>query len=164
MYIDEKLLEKLPALESDVIPTTSWRKPQLLYNQLSHLDNHHFVIIECRHLANGCVLQCGCIGLMLFHNLSCLDTIICYINTIGIVPAYACNVWLPVVQPLANVQEAKWTPHVKREIDVAQSYILALRKRSYLDDFPATYCTSVFCLSYICHCVHDIIFITKLHE
>ena len=59
---------------------------------ISHLDTRHFVIIECRHLANGCVLQCGCIGLMLFHNLSCLDTIICYINTIGIVPEYACNV------------------------------------------------------------------------
>ena len=67
-------------------------RAQLLYNQLSHLDTRHFVIIECRHLANGCVLKCGCIGLMLFHNLSCLDTIICYINTIGIVPAYACNV------------------------------------------------------------------------
>ena len=65
---------------------------QLLYNQLSHLDTRHFVIIECRHLANGCVLQCGCIGLMLFHNISCLDTIICYTNTIGIVPAYACTV------------------------------------------------------------------------
>ena len=26
---------------------------QLLYNQLSHLDTRHFVIIECRHLANG---------------------------------------------------------------------------------------------------------------
>ena len=67
-------------------------QPQLLYYQLSHLDTRHFVIIECRLLANGCVLQCGCIGLMLFHNLSCLDTIIYYINTIGIVPAYACNV------------------------------------------------------------------------
>ena len=65
---------------------------QQLYNQLSHLDTRHFVTIECRHLANGCVLQCGCIGLMLFHNLSCLDTIICYINTIGIVPTYAGNV------------------------------------------------------------------------
>ena len=63
-----------------------------IYNSLSHLDTRHFVIIECRHLANGCVLKCSCIGLMLFHNLSCLDTIICYINTIGIVPAYACNV------------------------------------------------------------------------
>ena len=42
---------------------------QLLYNQLSHLDPRHFVIIECRHLANGCLLKCGCIGLMLFHNL-----------------------------------------------------------------------------------------------
>ena len=69
-----------------------WLWPQLLYNQLSHLDTRHFVIIECRHLANGCVLKYGCIGLMLFHNLSCLDTIICYIHTIGIVPAYACTV------------------------------------------------------------------------
>ena len=66
--------------------------PQLLYNQLSHLDTRHCVIIECRHVANGCVFKCGCIGLMLFHNLSCLGTIMCYINTIGIVPAYACNV------------------------------------------------------------------------
>ena len=30
--------------------------------------------------------------------------------------------WLQVVQPLANVHETKWTPHVKRESDVAQSY------------------------------------------
>ena len=30
--------------------------------------------------------------------------------------------WLQVVQPLANVHETKWTPHVKRETDVAQSY------------------------------------------
>ena len=89
------------------------------------MDIRHFVILECRHLANGCVLKCGCIGLMLFRNLSCLGTIICYINTIGIVPAYACAfvmLWLQVVQPLANVHETKWTPHVKRESDVAQSY------------------------------------------
>ena len=65
---------------------------QLLYEQLRHMDICHFVILECRHLANGCVLKCGCIGLMLFRNLSCLGTIICYINTIGIVPAYACNI------------------------------------------------------------------------
>ena len=65
---------------------------QLLYEQLRHMEIRHFVIIECRHLANGCILKCGCIGLMLFRNLSCLGTIICYINTIGIVPAYACNV------------------------------------------------------------------------
>ena len=29
--------------------------------------------------------------------------------------------WLQVVQPLANVHETKWTPHVKRPSDVAQS-------------------------------------------
>ena len=60
--------------------------------QLRHMDTRHFVILECRHLANGCVLKCGCIDLMLFHNLSCLGTIICYTNIIGIIPAYACNV------------------------------------------------------------------------
>ena len=32
------------------------------------------------------------------------------------------TLWLQVVQPLANVHETKWTPHVKRESDVAQSY------------------------------------------
>ena len=32
------------------------------------------------------------------------------------------TLWLPVVQPLANVHETKWTPHIKRESDVAQSY------------------------------------------
>ena len=31
------------------------------------------------------------------------------------------TLWLQVVQPLANVHETKWTPHVKRETDVAQS-------------------------------------------
>ena len=52
--------------------------PQLLYEQLRHMDTRHFVILECRHLAKGCVLKCGCIGLMLFRNLSCLGTLICY--------------------------------------------------------------------------------------
>ena len=33
------------------------------------------------------------------------------------------TLWLQVVQPLTNVHETKWTPHVKRESDVAQSYI-----------------------------------------
>ena len=32
------------------------------------------------------------------------------------------TLWLQVVQPLANVHETKWTPHVKRQSDVAQSY------------------------------------------
>ena len=32
------------------------------------------------------------------------------------------TLWLQVVQPLANVHETKWTPHFKRETDVAQSY------------------------------------------
>ena len=32
------------------------------------------------------------------------------------------TLWLQVVQPLANVHETKWTPHVKRESDIAQSY------------------------------------------
>ena len=29
------------------------------------------------------------------------------------------TVWLQVMQPLANVHETKWTPHVKRASDVA---------------------------------------------
>ena len=33
------------------------------------------------------------------------------------------TLWLQVVQPLANVHETKWTPRVKRETGVAQSYI-----------------------------------------
>ena len=60
--------------------------------ELRHIDARHFVIIECRHLAKGCGLKFICIGLMLFRKLSCLGTIICYINTIGIVPVYACKV------------------------------------------------------------------------
>ena len=77
------------------------------------------MILECRHLANGCVLKCGCIGLTLFWNLSCLGTIICYINTIRIVPAYAFNVCDALVASCANVHDTKWTPHVKRQSDVA---------------------------------------------
>ena len=30
--------------------------------------------------------------------------------------------WLQVVQPLTNVHETKWTPHVKQESEIAQSY------------------------------------------
>ena len=90
------------------------------------MDIRHFVILECRHLANGCVLKCGCIGLMLFRKMSCLGTIICYINTIGIVPAYAYNVCDALVQPLANVHQTKWTPHVKRESDVAVHIIAVI--------------------------------------
>ena len=40
--------------------------------QLRHKDVHHFVIEECRHLANGCTPNRGGIGLMLFRYLSCL--------------------------------------------------------------------------------------------
>ena len=29
------------------------------------------------------------------------------------------TLWLQVMQPLANVHETKWTPHVQRESDVA---------------------------------------------
>ena len=53
---------------------------------------YHFVIIECRHLAKGYGLKCGCIGWILFRNLPCLGTIICCINTRGIVPVYPCTV------------------------------------------------------------------------
>ena len=60
---------------------------------------------------------------MLFRKLSCLGTIICYINTIGIVPVYACKVCDALVAScataLTNVHETKWTPHVKQESDVA---------------------------------------------
>ena len=81
--------------------------------------------ILSRHLVNGCVLKCSCIGLMVFRNLSCLGIIICYINIIGIIPAYACNVlnvcyaFVQILQPLANVHETKWTRQVKRDCDVA---------------------------------------------
>ena len=70
--------------------------------ELCHMDACHFVIIECRHLAKGCTLKCGCIGLMLFRNLSCLGTIICYINTIGIVAVYACKVCHALVASCAT--------------------------------------------------------------
>ena len=36
------------------------------------------------------------------------------------------TLWLQVMQPLANVHETKWTPHVKRESDVAV-HIIAVR-------------------------------------
>ena len=48
-----------------------------------------------------------------------------YINIIGIIPAYACNVlnvcdaFVQILQPLYNVHETKWTRHVKRDCDVA---------------------------------------------
>ena len=70
--------------------------------ELRHMDTRHFVIIQCRHLAKDCALKWGCIGLMLFHNLSCLGTIICFTNTIGIVPVYACKVCVDLVASCAT--------------------------------------------------------------
>ena len=49
--------------------------------QLRHMDVRHFVIIESSHLANGCAIKYGCIGLMLFRYLSCLGAVICDIDT-----------------------------------------------------------------------------------
>ena len=43
---------------------------ELVYIELCHFDVLHFVIEECRHLANGCTAKCVCIGLMLFRYLS----------------------------------------------------------------------------------------------
>ena len=54
-----------------------------------HLDVRYFVIEECSHLANGCTIKCGCIGLILFRYLSCLGAIICDIITI-VVSIYIC--------------------------------------------------------------------------
>ncbi len=70
--------------------------------ELRHMDTRHFVSIECRHLANGCALKCGCIGVMLFRTLSCLVTIICFINTTGIVPVHAFKVCDAVVASCAT--------------------------------------------------------------
>ena len=110
--------------------------------------------ILSRHLVNGCVLKCSCIGLMVFRNLSCLGIMICYINIIGIIPAYACNVlnvcdaFVQILQPLANVHETKWTHHVKRDCDVAVLIIAVVsltlidwrqrKRRHYVDGFIVT--------------------------
>ena len=81
--------------------------------------------ILSRHLVNGCVLKCSCVGLMVFRNLSCLGIYNMLYNVIGIIPAYACNVlnvcdaFVQILQPLANVHDTKWTRHVKRDCDVA---------------------------------------------
>ena len=42
---------------------------QLVYIELHRLDLLHFVIEECRHLANCSTAKCGCIGLILFRYL-----------------------------------------------------------------------------------------------
>ncbi len=53
------------------------------------------MILDCRHLANGCILKCGCIddrfdvisqSIMSGHNN------MLYKYYLAIVPAYACNV------------------------------------------------------------------------
>ena len=45
------------------------------------------------------------------------------------------TLWLQVVQPLANVHETKWTPHVKRESDVAVHIIAVFQ--------PGYYCLNI---------------------
>ena len=65
------------------------------------MDVGHFAIIECSHLANGCTIKCGCIGLILFHYLSCLGAMVSDINAIGFVSLsmQSLKLWLQVVQP-----------------------------------------------------------------
>ena len=48
--------------------------------------------------------------------------------------------WLQVMQPLANVHETKWTPHVKRESDVAVHIIAVLMVTLLVSDsYPFSY-------------------------
>ena len=73
--------------------------------ELRHLvmDDRHFVIEECRHLANDCTTKCGCIGLKLFRYLSCLGAIICDIDRICFgVHAESVTLWLQAVQPFTR--------------------------------------------------------------
>ena len=58
--------------------------------ELRHFDVRHYVIEECRHLANGCTTK---MGLHRF-DINSISTIMLYaiirdINTIGFVSAYA---------------------------------------------------------------------------
>ena len=48
--------------------------------ELHNMDVRYF-LLESSHLANGCTIKCGCIGLMLFCYLSCLGAKICDKNT-----------------------------------------------------------------------------------
>ena len=48
----------------------AYRVGKVLYIiEVRHLDVHHFVNEECRHLVNGVTAKCGCIGLLLFRYL-----------------------------------------------------------------------------------------------
>ena len=72
--------------------------------ELRHIDVRQFLIEECTHIANGCITKCGCIGLIIFRNLSCLGAItgtyyrICF----GIMNAESVTLWLQVVQPFTR--------------------------------------------------------------
>ena len=94
--------------------------------ELRHFDVSHFAIEKCIHLANGCTTKCGCIGLILFHYLSFRGAIIYDINTIGIV-----SVCDALMASCATVHEPKWTFHVKRPSDVAQSYSSSGRQQRH---------------------------------
>ena len=75
--------------------------------ELRYLGVRHFVIEECRRLANGCSVKCGCIGSILFLYLSlCLGAIICDINTIIFMSTRACAVCDALVASCATVHSA----------------------------------------------------------
>ena len=81
--------------------------------ELHHLDVRHFVFEGFRHLAKGCTAKCGCIGFIFVLSIICLGAIICNINTIGCVSAYArrvCDtfIWLQVVQPFTRRLHCPW--------------------------------------------------------
>ena len=67
------------------------------------MSQPHFVIIECGHQLTVAQSNGGCIGFMLFCNLSCLGAIICDINRIGLGSVYACRVRDALVASCATV-------------------------------------------------------------
>ena len=95
--------------------------------ELRHMDVRHFVIMDCSHLANGCTIKYGCIGLIIFCYLSCLGAILCDINTIRFVSVFMESLW-SFGRKLCNrslgVDEPKWTSHVKRPSDVARPFVI----------------------------------------
>ena len=67
------------------------------------------------------------------------------------------TLWLQVVQPLTNVRDTKWTPHVKQESEIAQSYTisgLSLCGEQYLFQI-----IDILLTSHSAENLHDLVFL-----
>ena len=115
---------KSPGVVRDLIDSMM-AKPELVHIKLCRLDVLHFVIEDCRRLANGCTSKCGWCYFAIyyisgFNNMQYEYYRTCF-GTCMHMWRFGCMLY---DRPLgdATAHEQKWMSHIKRRSDSARIY------------------------------------------